>query len=69
MSKPINIRISDVHLALLEKIVEKLTQDDIKTNKTDVIQKAIYSFATDHVLDDKTIKQIIDKHYMEFDTN
>jgi hypothetical protein len=68
MSKPMNIRISDVHLALLEKTVEKLTQDGIKTNKTDVIQKAIYSFARDYALDEKTINKIIDQHYMEFDT-
>ncbi|MDC3422866.1 hypothetical protein NC661_21210 [Aquibacillus koreensis] len=66
MSKPTNIRLDEVHVALLEAMVEKLKADGVKTNKTDVIQKAIYSFAVDSVLDNETVKSIIDKHYKGF---
>lgn len=65
-----NLRLDEVHEALLEKMVEKLNEQKAKTNqkktnKTDVIQKAIYSFAKNHVLEQKIINEIIDKHYME----
>lgn len=63
MSKPINIRLDDIHLELLNKVVEKLQSDGVKTNKTDVIQKALYSFARETVLDSNTVMEIIDKHY------
>ncbi|MEQ6378623.1 hypothetical protein RZN25_17595 [Bacillaceae bacterium S4-13-56] len=66
MSKPINLRMDEVHLALLEAMVEKLTEEGVKTNKTDVIQKAIYSFARESVLDPDTITKIIDQHYKGF---
>lgn len=63
MSKQMNIRISDVHLDLLEKTVETLIENGIKTNKTDVIQKAIYGFAVDYVLDDEVVSDIMDRHF------
>jgi uncharacterized membrane protein len=66
MSKQINIRLDEVHHALLEKMVEKLETEGVKTNKTDVIQKALYSFARESVLDSKTVTEIIDKHYKGF---
>lgn len=62
MSKPINVRLTEVHQALLEKSVERLTEKGVGTNKTDVIQKAIYSFARS-LLNEKEITQIIDKYY------
>lgn len=63
MSKPISVRLDDVHLALLERMVEKLTEEGVKTNKTDVIQKAIYSLARNTVLDMEEVSRIIDEHY------
>lgn len=63
MSKQINIRLDEVHTALLEKMVEKLEGDGVNTNKTDVIQKALYTFARETVLDQKKVTEIIDKHY------
>ncbi|MFC7296789.1 hypothetical protein, partial [Marinobacter aromaticivorans] len=61
------IRIDEIHLALLEAIVEKFKEQGIKANKTNVIEKAIYSFASDYALEDQTIKEIIDKHYKGFE--
>jgi hypothetical protein len=64
MSKQINIRLDEVHLVLLERMVEKLKEDGVKnTNKTDVIQKALYSFARESVLGAEEVGTIIDKHY------
>lgn len=63
MSKQINIRLDEVHMALLERMVEKLTEEGVKTNKTDVIQKALYVFARESVLGAEETGRIIDKHY------
>lgn len=63
MTKQINIRLDEIHLALLEKIVEELEGKGVNTNKTDVIQKALYTFARETVLDPQTVTEIIDKHY------
>jgi len=63
MSTQINIRLDDVHLAILEAMIEKMQKDGIKSNRTDCIQKALYSFARDYVLDGVTVGTIIDKHY------
>lgn len=61
-----NIRLDDIHHELLNKMVEKLQKEGIKTNKTDVIQKALYSFARESVLDPDTITDIIDRQYKGF---
>lgn len=66
MSKQMNIRLDDIHHELLNKMVEKLQKEGIKTNKTDVIQKALYSFARESVLDPDTITDIIDRQYKGF---
>ncbi|GGH89132.1 hypothetical protein JOD43_004472 [Pullulanibacillus pueri] len=66
MTKQMNIRLDEVHAALLEKMVETLGNQGIKTNKTDVIQKALYVFARESVLSDKEVTEIIDKHYKGF---
>lgn len=66
MSQQMNIRLDDIHVELLEKMVEKLKSEGVKTNKTDVIQKALYSFARDSVLDSKTVSEVIDRYYKEF---
>jgi hypothetical protein len=63
MSKQINIRLDEVHQALLERMVEKLTEEGVNTNKTDVIQKALYVFARESVLGPEEVGEIIDKHY------
>jgi hypothetical protein len=63
MSKPMSMRLDDIHVVLLERMVEKLTEKGIKTNKTDVIQNAIYYFARDRVLDAEEVSKIIDEHY------
>lgn len=63
MSKQINIRLDKVHLALLEKMVDKLTEEGVKTSKTDVIEKALYSFARDNVLGAEKVSDIVDHHY------
>lgn len=66
MSKQINVRLDAIHHELLEKMVKKLEQEGVKTNKTDVIQKALYSFARDSVLDPAEVTEVIDRHYKEF---
>ncbi|MRN07814.1 hypothetical protein EAI26_10730 [Lactobacillus sp. 0.1XD8-4] len=66
MSKQMNIRLDAIHQEFLEKMVEKLKSEGVNTNKTDVIQKALYSFARDTVLDSKQVTEIIDRHYKEF---
>lgn len=58
MANPISVRLDDVHAVLLDKMVEKLG-----TNKSDVIQKALYSFAREVVLDPETVMKVIDEHY------
>lgn len=63
MTKQINVRLDEIHLALLEKMVEKLEGKGVKTNKTDVIQKAIFTFAKENVLDTQVVNEIIDRHY------
>lgn len=63
MANPISVRLDEVHLALLEKMIEKLGEEGVKTNRTDVIQKALYSFARDVVLGSEEVTGIIDKHY------
>lgn len=66
MAKVVNFRLDDVHVALIEEMVEKLQSEGVKTNKTDVVQKAIYHFARESVLDQEVITEIIDKHYKGF---
>jgi hypothetical protein len=66
MSKVMSFRLDDVHVELLEKMVEKLLINGIKTNKTDVLQKAIYFYARESVLDVPEIDKIIDEHYKGF---
>ncbi|MDQ0257960.1 hypothetical protein J2S74_005423 [Evansella vedderi] len=63
MSKQMNIRLDEVHMSLLEKMVEKMKEEGINTNKTDTIQKAIYSFARNNVLGQEVVSEIIDKYY------
>lgn len=63
MGKQISLRLDDVHSALLDEIVAKLESDGVKTNKTDVIQKALYAFAYDNVLGSERVGKIIDEHY------
>lgn len=58
-----NIRIDDIHSELLENMVEKLEKNGVKTNKTDIIQKAIYAFAYETVLGKEVVSEIVDKHY------
>lgn len=65
MSKPINIRLDEIHLELLEMTIKKLEEREIKTNRTDLIQKAIYAFSREY-LDEEEITKVIDKHYKGF---
>lgn len=62
MSKPINVRLDEIHISVLEETVKKLQEKGVKTNKTDTIQKAIYNFGNE-VLSNEEMKKIIDKHY------
>lgn len=62
MSKQMNIRLDNVHLELLEKTVEKLKNEGVNTNKTDVIEKAIYLFSKEF-LGMEEVSKIIDEHY------
>lgn len=66
MSKTMTIRLTDVHSALLDKMVEKLKEQGVKTNKTDVIEKALFFFARESILSPEEISEIIDEHYMGF---
>lgn len=63
MSKPMSIRLDEVHLALLEKMVDKLKEEGVKTNKTDVIQKGIYYLARNEILGAEEVGKVIDEHY------
>jgi hypothetical protein len=66
-NKSISVRLDEIHLEFLEKMVEKLTAEEVKTNRTDVIQKALYSFARDSVLGAEVVSEIIDRLYREFE--
>ncbi|MBP1944648.1 hypothetical protein [Cytobacillus luteolus] len=66
MSQQVSVRLDDVHAAFLERMVEKLAAEGVTTNKSDVIQKAIYSFARETVLGAEEVTEIIDKHYKGF---
>lgn len=60
---PVNFRLEEVYIELLEEMVKKFeTEGDIR-NKTDLVQRAIYSYAREYVLDREKIDQIIDRHY------
>lgn len=62
----LNIRLDDVHQELLNAMVEKLKAEGVKTDKTDIVRKALYSFARDNVLGSDKVGQIIDKNYKGF---
>lgn len=62
----LNIRLDDVHKELLNAMVEKLKSDGVKTDKTDIVKKALYSFARDNVLGSEKVTEIIDKNYKGF---
>lgn len=62
-TKLISIRLDDVHFALLERMIEKLDKKGVETNKTDVIEKAIYYFAREIVLGTEEVSEIIDQFY------
>lgn len=66
MSQQVSVRLDEVHMTFLERMVEKLAEEGVKTNKTDVIQKALYSFACESVLGAEEVGEIIDKHYKGF---
>lgn len=59
-------RIDNVHAEFLEKVVEKLLLNGVETNKTDVVQRALYFYARESVLDAPEIDRIIDRNYKGF---
>jgi len=63
--KVTSIRLDAIHKELLLEIMVYLEEKGVKVNQTEVIQKAIYSFAKDRVPEEK-INSIIDKHYTGF---
>lgn len=63
MSNPISIRLDDVHLTLINKMIEKLKDEGIDKNRTDVIQMAIYLLSKE-ILGMEEVSDIIDKHYI-----
>lgn len=65
MSKQINIRLDGIHYELLEKIVMELSAQQFNANKTNVIEKALYTYA-DIVLTTESIKETVDNHYKSF---
>lgn len=62
MAKAMSFRLDDVHVALLDRMVEVMLLNGVKTNKTDAVQKSIYYYAKE-VLSDEEISEIIDKYY------
>lgn len=60
MSNPISIRLDDVHLTLINKMIEKLKDEGIDKNRTDVIQMAIYLLSKE-ILGMEEVSDIIDK--------
>lgn len=63
----INIRLDAIHMEFLEKGVEALLKLNPNTNKTDLIQRALYEFVRDEsILGSKVVSEIIDKHYKSF---
>ncbi|TGA96326.1 hypothetical protein E4665_15795 [Sporolactobacillus shoreae] len=63
MKQQMNIRLDEVHQILLDESVKKLTVDGVKTNKTDVIEKALFMYARD-ILGRDRVTKIIDNHYV-----
>lgn len=59
----LNIRLDKVHGALLDKMVETLREENIKTSKTDVIQRALFLLASKSVLDESKVSQIIVENF------
>ncbi|WP_198530927.1 hypothetical protein [Bacillus spizizenii] len=51
------MRLDDIHVAVMDVAVEKLKENGAKTNKTDVIQKALHNFG-DEVLSNDEMKAI-----------
>jgi len=58
-----SIRLDEVSISLMDAMVEKLRADGVSTNRTDVIQKALYVFARETVLGAGEVSSIIDDHY------
>lgn len=63
----VSFRLEDTHIELLDALVEEINKEleHRKTNKTEIVEKAIYSFACDH-LEKETVDKIINKHYKGF---
>lgn len=60
---PVNFRLEEVYIDLLEEMIKKFeSQGDVR-NKTDLVQRAIYSYALDYVLDRDKIDEVIDRHH------
>jgi hypothetical protein len=60
-SKQMNIRIDEIHQELLEMLVADWEESKVKTNRTDIIQRSIYSYAK-LMLGEHKVKEIVDKH-------
>lgn len=61
-----NIRLSAIHAELLELTVIRLKMEGAKTNKTDVIEKALHDFCREVLGSEMTMK-VIDKHFTQMD--
>lgn len=59
------ICLDEVHQELLNAMYEKLKSDGITTNKTEIVKRALYSFALDNVLGLEKVGEIIDKNYKD----
>jgi hypothetical protein len=59
--RQINIRIEDMHLELLDKLVEASNQSGIESNRTNMIQRAIFNFAVE-VIGQYNVNDIVNKH-------
>lgn len=55
-------RLSPIYLELLDTMLEALKEEEIKTNKTIILEKAIYHFAREVVLGREAVSDIVDKH-------
>lgn len=62
MSKQINIRMDEMHIELIEKLIAAFEASEVKTNRTDIIQRSIVAF-TKQILGDHIVNQAFEKYY------
>lgn len=67
MTKQINVRLDYVHLSLLDEMASELSNVyKKKITRTEVIEKALFNFASDYVLEKEKVDSILKEQYKDF---